>query len=186
MLLAGPGWAVAQTVPDEQVVPGQIIVKYKDDIGSSEQASVRGEEGLDKKAELDLINAEVVEVEGQPAQESINDLNARSEIEYAEPDMTVYAADYAEWVLWHSLCRGGILYKLLYITRCLDPADLCGNNSGHLPSPRTPYGTTTSVPPRESLPYWTEALPPQTPPRPSRSTLVSLTFRPQATSGPQA
>ena len=81
--------------PSEEAVPGQIIVKYKKDVGSSEQAGVRSEEGLEKEDELNLINAEVVKVEGQPVEEAISDLNDRPEVEYAEPDFKLYAAGYA-------------------------------------------------------------------------------------------
>jgi serine protease len=95
---------MAQTAPDEEAVSDQIIVKYQEDVGPGMQADIRSEEGLEKKDELDLINAEVVKVEGQPVEEAISDLNDRPEVEYAEPDFKVYPAGYADeprfGVLW--------------------------------------------------------------------------------------
>jgi subtilisin family serine protease len=96
MLLAGPGGAMAQTAPDDEVVPDQIIVKYQEDVGAGIQADIRSEEGLEKKDELGLIDAEVLKVEGQPVEVAISNLNDRPEVEYAEPDFKVYPAGYAD------------------------------------------------------------------------------------------
>jgi subtilisin family serine protease len=76
-------------------VPGQIIVKYEEDVGAGTQADIRSEEGLEKKDELNLIDAEVVKVEDQSAEEAIRDLNDRPGVEYAEPDFEVQAEGYA-------------------------------------------------------------------------------------------
>lgn len=84
----------SQITPGQEVVPSQIIVKYKEDVGPSEQADVRSEEGLDKEDVLDLINAEVVKVEDQPIEEVISDLEDRPEVAYAEPNFTLHADIY--------------------------------------------------------------------------------------------
>jgi subtilisin family serine protease len=81
---------------DEKAVPGQIIVKYEENVGPSEQAGVRSKEGLEKEDELDLINAEVVQVEDKPIEEAIGDLEDKPEVEYAEPNFKVYPTAYRD------------------------------------------------------------------------------------------
>ncbi len=80
----------------ETVVPGQIIVKYKEAVGSSEQAVLRRQENLEKKGELGLINAEVVKVRGQSVEQAIRDLERRPDVEYAEPNFRVYPTGFAD------------------------------------------------------------------------------------------
>jgi subtilisin family serine protease len=100
---------------DAKAVPGQIIVKYNENVGPSEQANVRSEEGLEKEDELDLINAEVVGVEDKPVEEVIGDLEDKPEVEYAEPNFKVYPTGYRDepyfdqlWGLHNTGQNGGI------------------------------------------------------------------------------
>jgi subtilisin family serine protease len=82
--------------PDGEAVPGQIIVKFKEDAGPAVQADVRRSEGLEKVRDLDLIDAEVDKVRGQSVEQAIRDLERRSDVEYAEPDYVVYPTGYAD------------------------------------------------------------------------------------------
>src|SRR5215207_926266 len=100
---------------DEKAVPGQIIVKYEESVGPSEQADIRSKEGLEKEDELDLINAEVVEVEDKQVEEAIGDLENNPEVEYAEPNFKVYLTGYLDepyfdqlWGLHNTDHNGGI------------------------------------------------------------------------------
>ncbi len=77
-------------------VPGQLIVRYKEGVGQAERATLRRQESLEKKGELGLINAEVVEVGGRSVGEAMRDLNARANVEYAEPNFRVYPAGFAD------------------------------------------------------------------------------------------
>jgi len=111
ILLAG-GVAFAQQVPGrggsaderptygppvgEEAVPGEIIVKFEEDATRAEEAAARREEGLEKKKDLGLIDAELVEVEGQPVEEAIRELESLPEVEYAEPNFVRYASGYAD------------------------------------------------------------------------------------------
>ena len=98
---AQPGTATHEmpafgTPAEERAVPGQIIVKYEDAVGSSERAALRRRENLEKKAELGLIGAEVVRVEGQSVEQAVRDLNSRPGVEYAEPNFKVYPTGFAD------------------------------------------------------------------------------------------
>jgi subtilisin family serine protease len=88
--------SASETTLGQEVVPGQIIVKYKGDAGAREQAEVRSEEGLKKEDDLNLINAEVVEVEDQPIEEVISDLEDRPEVAYAERNFIVHPTGYTD------------------------------------------------------------------------------------------
>jgi subtilisin family serine protease len=81
---------------DREAVPGQIIVKFKENLGAAARGAVRREEGLEKKKELDLIGAEVAAVEGQSVEDALRELNDRPDVEYAERDYIVHAAGYAD------------------------------------------------------------------------------------------
>jgi subtilisin family serine protease len=85
-----------RTPTEETVVPGQIIVKYEEATASSEQAALRRQENLEKKGDLGLINAEVVEVEERSTGAALRDLNARADVEYAEPNFRVYPTGFAD------------------------------------------------------------------------------------------
>ena len=73
-------------------VPGQIIVKFEDDATRAEKTDARADEGLRKRDDLDLIDAEVARVEGQPVEQAIRDLERRPDVEYAEPDFILEAS----------------------------------------------------------------------------------------------
>ncbi|MGH3087259.1 MAG: S8 family serine peptidase [Rubrobacteraceae bacterium] len=107
LALVLPGAAVAQGDPGdssnaplgkesagrEEFVPGEVIVRYEDDAGIAARAGVRQEVGADKLADLDLIKAELVEVEGS-ADAAIRALERLPEVEYAERNRLVYANAY--------------------------------------------------------------------------------------------
>jgi subtilisin family serine protease len=80
----------------DEAVPGQIILKYKEEVSLSAQASVRRQENLQKAKDLDLIDAEVDKVEGRSVEAAIRDLNGRPDVEYAERDYIVHATGYAD------------------------------------------------------------------------------------------
>ncbi len=107
--VALPGAAVAQDAPGasgdrssfgsqlrnlRETVPGQIIVRYDEGTGQAEQAAVRREEGVVKKADLDLINADMVKVQGETVAATVEDLEANPDVEYAVPDRVVYPTGY--------------------------------------------------------------------------------------------
>jgi subtilisin family serine protease len=81
---------------DREVVPGQVIVKYREDVGPTAQAAVRREEDLAKKADLDLINADVVKVEGRSVEQAIRDLEDDPDVSYATPDRVVRPMAYSD------------------------------------------------------------------------------------------
>src|SRR5215203_4734823 len=72
---------------DKEAVPGEIIVKFEDNVGKAAKADVRRAEGLEKKNNLDIIDAEVDKVTGQPAEADIRALERRTDVEYAEPNL---------------------------------------------------------------------------------------------------
>jgi subtilisin family serine protease len=80
----------------EELVPGQIIVKFKEDTSPSAQSDARRREGLDKEKDLNLIDAEVDKVKGQSVEEAIRDLESRPDVEYATPDRRVYPTGFAD------------------------------------------------------------------------------------------
>lgn len=80
----------------EEAMPGELIVKFKKDVGPSAQAALRNQEGLEKKKEFGLIDAELVKVRGRSAEAAIRNLNARSDVEYAEPNYIVYPTGYSD------------------------------------------------------------------------------------------
>ena len=81
---------------NQEAVPEQIIVKFKEDVGAAARADVRSVEGLERKKELELIGAEVDKVEGRSVEAALRDLNARPDVEYAERDYIVHATGIAD------------------------------------------------------------------------------------------
>jgi subtilisin family serine protease len=81
---------------EEEIVPGQVIVKYREGVGSTARSNVLRKEGLEKKKDLDLIGAEVGKVKGQSVEQAIRDLESRPDVEYAEPDYIVQSTGYAD------------------------------------------------------------------------------------------
>ena len=105
LLLALAGTARGATSGTEQpsfepprnvTVPGQIIVKFKENAGSSVRAEVRSQQGLEKRKNLDVISAGVYEVEGQSAEAAVRALNRSNAVEYATQDRKVYLTGYAD------------------------------------------------------------------------------------------
>jgi subtilisin family serine protease len=80
----------------EEAVPDQVIVKFKEEAGSADKADARSDEGLEKKDNLDLIDAEVDKVEGQSVEDAVSNLESRPEVEYAEPDHIVHPTGYTD------------------------------------------------------------------------------------------
>jgi subtilisin family serine protease len=76
--------------PDKEAAPDQIIVKFKENVGTKALSNVRSDEGLQKKKDLDLIDAEVDKVSGQSVEQAISSLESRPDVEYAEPDYIVH------------------------------------------------------------------------------------------------
>ena len=79
------------TDADKELVNNQVIVKFKDDATRAEKVDARQDEGLRKKDDLGLIDAEVAKVEGQSVAQAISDLEKRPDVEYAEPDYVLKA-----------------------------------------------------------------------------------------------
>lgn len=77
-------------------MPGQVIVKFKEDTGLAAQTNARRDEGLEKVKDLDLIDAEVDKVRGQSVEQAVRDLERRPDVEYAEPDHMGSLAGYTD------------------------------------------------------------------------------------------
>jgi subtilisin family serine protease len=91
-----PSFRPQKEDPGREVVPGQIIVKYREDVGAAAQAAVRREEDLAKERDLDIINADVVEVEGRSVRQAIGDLEDDPDVAYATPDRVVHPMAYED------------------------------------------------------------------------------------------
>ena len=81
---------------EAEAVPGQVIVKFEEGATGAEEADARRDEGLVKEDELELIDAEVVEVRGQSVSQAVRDLERRPDVEYAEPDYIRRPTGYAD------------------------------------------------------------------------------------------
>jgi subtilisin family serine protease len=81
---------------DEQFVEGQVIVKFKPSASLPEEAAIRRQEGLEKKKDLGLIDAEVDKIQGQSVEQAVRALEGRPNVEYAEPDFIVRVTGYAD------------------------------------------------------------------------------------------
>ena len=80
----------------KQTIPGQIIVRYDEDAGQAEQAAVRREADVVREDDLDLTNADVVQVEDGTVASTVEDLEANPAVEYALPDRVVRLTGYRE------------------------------------------------------------------------------------------
>jgi subtilisin family serine protease len=88
---------------DQEAVPEQIIVKFKEDVGAAARADVRSVEGLEKKKVLELIGAEVDKVEGRSVEAALRAVKDRSDVEYAERDYIVSATGFSDEPLFGEL-----------------------------------------------------------------------------------
>ena len=79
-----------------EFAPGEVIVKFKENVGPGERANVRSQVGLEKRQNLDLIKAEVDKVEGRSVEDATRALERRPEVEYAQPNFTYNPAGYAD------------------------------------------------------------------------------------------
>ena len=79
-----------------EIIPGEIIVKFKENAGPGTAAEARRAEGLQKKKDLELIGAELDKVEGQSAEAAVRALERRPDVEYATPNRKVYPSGYAD------------------------------------------------------------------------------------------
>jgi subtilisin family serine protease len=80
----------------DETIPDQIIVKFKENASASTQAETKRQEGLEKKEDLDLIDAEVYKVKGQSAEEAVRALESKPDVEYAELDYIRYPLGYGD------------------------------------------------------------------------------------------
>ena len=87
--------SVVELESGEKAVPDQVIVKFKEEASGTAKEDTRSDEGLEKKEDLDLIDAEVDKLEGQSVEEAISNLEAHPEVEYAEPDHIVKLEGYS-------------------------------------------------------------------------------------------
>lgn len=74
----------------------QIIVQFKEEAGPAAKDDARSDEGLKKKEDLGIIDAEVDKVEGRSVEEAIDALNARPEVEHVQPDYILHSDGYAD------------------------------------------------------------------------------------------
>ncbi|MDP9439523.1 MAG: S8 family serine peptidase [Actinomycetota bacterium] len=79
-----------------ETIPGEIIVKFKENAAPGAVAEARRAEGLEKKKDLELIGAELSKVEGQSAEAAVRALKRRPDVEYATPNRKVYPSGYAD------------------------------------------------------------------------------------------
>jgi subtilisin family serine protease len=82
--------------PEEGEQSTRVIVKFAASENVAERAEVRHAEGVSKVRDLNLIEAEVVEVKGRPVGEAAKDLAARPDVEYAVPDRLYRPAGYGD------------------------------------------------------------------------------------------
>jgi subtilisin family serine protease len=101
-LMKDPGAIAEQELRDpgavrgQEFAPGEVIVKFKENVGPGARADVRSQVGLKKEKDLALIKAEVAKVEGRSVEDAVRALERRPEIQYAQPNFTYYPADYAD------------------------------------------------------------------------------------------
>jgi subtilisin family serine protease len=81
---------------DQQFVEGQLIVKFEPSASLPEEAAIRRQEGLEKKKDLALIDAEVDKIQGQSVEQAVRGLEGRPNVQYAEPDFIVHVTGYAD------------------------------------------------------------------------------------------
>lgn len=81
---------------DQQFVEGQLIVKFEPSASLPEEAAIRRQEGLEKKKDLGLIDAEVDKVQGQSVEQAVRALEGRPNVQYAQPDFIVRVTGYAD------------------------------------------------------------------------------------------
>src|SRR5918992_98978 len=78
--------------PKPKHVPGEVIVRFKGDVGATRRAQVLGAEGARRKRTLRLPGAEVVSVpEGKSVEAAADELEAQPGVLFAEPNY-VYSA----------------------------------------------------------------------------------------------
>ena len=90
-LVTDPG-----ATPEGEFAPGEVIVKFQENVGPGERANVRSQVGLEKRQNLDLIKAEADKVEGRSVEDAVRALERRPEVEYAQPNFTYHPADFAD------------------------------------------------------------------------------------------
>jgi alpha-tubulin suppressor-like RCC1 family protein/subtilisin family serine protease len=83
-------------VRGREFASGEVIVKFKEDVGPGARANVRSQVGLKKEKDLSLIKAEVDKVEGRSVEDTTRALERRPEVQYAEPNLRVHPAGYAD------------------------------------------------------------------------------------------
>jgi subtilisin family serine protease len=76
--------------------PDHVIVKFRENVDPAARAEGRRRLGLRKVKDLDLIDAEVDEVEVRSAEAAARALEHRPDVEYATPDRRVYRTGFAD------------------------------------------------------------------------------------------
>jgi hypothetical protein len=71
-------------------------VKFKEEASGAAKENARSDEGLQKKEDLGLVNAEVDKIEGQSVEEAVGALEARPEVENAEPNHILKSEGYSD------------------------------------------------------------------------------------------
>jgi subtilisin family serine protease len=80
----------------EEAVADEVIVQFKEEASGAAREDARSDEGLEKKEDLDLVDAEVDKIEGQSVEEAVDALEARPEVENAEPNHILRAEGYSD------------------------------------------------------------------------------------------
>ena len=92
VLLALAALAGAARAAAPESVPGELIVKYRSGVSAARRVSTLGVlRGSSRVRSLELINAEVVHVEGESVTQAIATMSAQPDVEYAEPNYILHA-----------------------------------------------------------------------------------------------
>ncbi len=85
---------VLKAPPKPEIIPGQIIIKYKPTIAMTSTVSIAAELGLTSIKGISRLKAVVYKIPaGKTLEQVLEECKGRSEIEYAEPNYRVYALD---------------------------------------------------------------------------------------------
>ncbi len=81
----------------EEAVADEVLVKFNEETSEAAKEDTRSDEGLEKKEDLNLIDAEVDKIEeGRSVEEAIDALEARPEVKDAEPNHILKADGYSD------------------------------------------------------------------------------------------
>src|SRR5581483_3590365 len=75
-------------------VPGQVLVRYRDGTSAGERAADRADQDATLVQKLPLKNTELLKLDvGHSVKKTVDELDDRSEIVYAQPNFIRHAAD---------------------------------------------------------------------------------------------